>query len=190
MALSTDSFKPPGAISSGSVLVAPVDVGRPVAEADPYDESVDLDHAFSSEEREALKGHLLTPGVSPWAFVTLTILTFGIFGTIYHQLKQSKLPVVKRDDPTATKAIGFLWIPLFNVYWIFVVWRRLVDRINFQYRLRGRPAPIKRAYVAPALALALFGSIVPIAAFAGCVWLLVLGARLQSAANRLATRRV
>ena len=97
---------------------------------------------------------------------------------------------MKHDDPTAAKSIGFLWIPVFNLYWSFVVWRRLVDRINFQYRLRGHPAPINRAHVVPALALALFGSTVPIAAVAGCVWLLVLGANLQSAANRLATGRI
>jgi hypothetical protein len=188
--VSVDPFQPPGAISSGSVLAPPVDVSRPLSMADPYAESVDLKQVFSSEEREALKRHRLTPGVPPWAFVALTILTFGLFGTMYHQLKQSKLPVVKHNDPTAAKAIGFLLIPVFNLYWSFVAWPRLVDRINFQYRLRGHPAPINRAHVVPALALALFGWIVPIAAVAGCVWLLVLGAILQSAANRLATGRV
>ena len=64
--MSVDPFQPPGAIPSGSVLAPPVDVSRPLSEADPYDESVDLNQAFSSEEREALKGHLLTPGVPPW----------------------------------------------------------------------------------------------------------------------------
>ena len=96
--------------------------------AEPYAESVDLKQVFSSEEREALKRHRVTPGVAPWAFVALTILTFGLFGTIYHQLKQSKLPVVKHNDPTAAKAIGFLLIPVFNLYWSFVAWPRLVDR--------------------------------------------------------------
>lgn len=188
--MSADPFQPPGAAPSGSVFAPPVDVSRPLSVADPYAESVDLNQVFSPEERELLKRHLLTPGVPPWAFVTLTILTFGLFGTIYHQLKQSKLPVVKRDDPTAAKAIGFMLIPVFNLYWYFVAWPRLVDRINFQYRLRGHPAPINRGHVVPALALGLFGWFTVIGGVAGMLWLLVLGANIQSAANRLATGRV
>jgi hypothetical protein len=184
--VSLDPFRPPGAIPSTAMLVPPVGINEPVSVTDPYNESVDLDHAFSPDEREVLQRHHLTPGLPPWAFVTLTILTFSIFGVIYHQLKQSKLPVVRRDDPTAAKAIGLMLIPIINVYWSFVAWPRLIDRINFQYRLRGQPAPINRGHVVAALVLAQFGWIFPIAGPAGMLWLLVLGANIQSAANRLA----
>ena len=121
----------------------------------------------------------------------MSIITFGIFGAIYLQLNQSMLPVVKHDDPSAGKAIGFMFIPFFNLYWYFVVWPRLVDRINFQYRLRGRPSPINRGQVTTAQILSLAGWIlIGIVGLAGSIWLLVLGAQLQSASNQLADGKV
>lgn len=121
----------------------------------------------------------------------LSVISFGIFGTVYLQLKQSKLPVVKPDDPSAGKAIGFMFIPLFNLYWYFVVWRRLGDRINFQYRLRGRPPPINHKQVMAAQVLSIAGwFLFGIVGIAGCVWLLVLGAQIELASNRLAEDRI
>ena len=176
----------------GAVPVStPPPVGGAVMTADLYNELVDLDRTLTPEQREAYKQHQLTPGLPPWAFVVLSIITFGIFGTIYLQLKQSKLPVVKHDDPSAGKAIGFMFIPFFNLYWYFVVWPRLVDRINFQYRLRGRPSPINRGQVTTAQILSLAGWIlIGIVGLAGSIWLLVLGAQLQSASNQLAEGKV
>lgn len=147
--------------------------------------------ALAPEQREAYKQHLLTPGLPAWAFVSLSIVTFGFFGAVYLQLKQSKLPVVKPDDPSAGEAIGFFLIPLFSLYWYFVIWRRLIDRINFQYRLRGHPAPIDGTQATIAQVLALVGwFLFGIPGLVGCVWLLVLGTRLQMASNRLAEGKV
>jgi hypothetical protein len=188
--VSIDPFHPPLAAEPGLVVQVPVEGGRALSMADPYYGSTDLNELFSPDEREALQCHQLAPGVGRWAFATLTLLTFGLFGVIYHQAKQSKLPAVKLDDPTTARALGLLFIPLFNIYWSFVAWPRLVDRINFQYRLRGRPAPLNRGHVVPALALAWFGWFIPFAGIAGCLWLVMLGVGLQSAANRLATGRL
>jgi hypothetical protein len=193
--VSTDPFQPPGANPGGPGLLQqpppPPPGGGQVRTADLYSESVDLNQALTAEQREAFKQNLLTPGVPVWAFVTLSIITFGIFPTIYLQLKQSKLPVVKADDPRAGKAIGFMLIPFFNIYWYFVVWPRLVDRINFQYRLRGRPSPVNRGQVTTAQVLSLVGWIViGVLGLAGAIWLLVLGAQLQSASNELAEDRI
>lgn len=116
---------------------------------DVYSDSVDLNETLTPELREAYKHNLLTPGMPAWVFVILSVVTWGVFGAVYLQLKQDKLPAVKSDDPSAAKAIGFMLIPLFNLYWYFVVWRRLVDRINFQYRLRGQPPPIDRGRSGP-----------------------------------------
>jgi hypothetical protein len=152
---------------------------------------VDLNQTLTPELQEAYKHNLLTPGMPAWAFVFLSVITFGVFGTVYLQLKQSKLPVVKRDDPSAGKAIGFMFIPLFNLYWYFVVWRRLVDRINFQYRLRGQPPPIDPGQVMTAQVLAIAGwFLFGIGGIVGCIWLLVLGAQIESASNRLAEGRI
>lgn len=87
----------------------------------------------------------------------MVILTIGIFGTIYLGLKHSKLPLIKSDDFTAGKGIGFLFIPFFNLYWQFVFWLRLVDRINFQYRLRGEPDPVSRDLALWTIILSLVG---------------------------------
>jgi hypothetical protein len=193
--VSTDPFQPPGAVSPPGSLprlgLGQTENGRELCAVDVYSDSVDLNETLTPELREAYKHNLLTPGMPVWAFVFLSVTTFGVFGTVYLQLKQSKLPAVKRDDPSAGKAIGFMFIPLFNLYWYFVVWRRLVDRINFQYRLRGQPPPIDRGQVMAAQVLSIAGwFLLGIAGFAGCVWLLVLGAQIESASNRLAEGRI
>lgn len=47
------------------------------------------------------------------------------------------LPRAHPNDPTSAKAIGFAFIPYFNLYWVFFSSLRLADRINLQLRLRG-----------------------------------------------------
>ena len=193
--MSTNPFQPPGSVSPPGFLPRPgrgqTENGGQLWAVDVYSDSVDLDQTLTPELREAYKHHLLTPGMPAWAFAILSVITFGVFGTVYLQLKQSKLPAVKPDDPSTGKAIGFLFIPLFNLYWYFVVWRRLVDRINFQYRLRGRSSPINHRQVMAAQVLSIAGwLLVGIGGIAGCVWLLVLGAQIESASNGLAEGRI
>lgn len=193
--MSTNPFQPPGAVPPLRPLRGP---GAGLTEnrsqlwaVDVYSDAVDLDQTLTPELREAYKHNLLTPGMPAWAFVFLSVITFGVFPTVYLQLKQSKLPAVKRDDPSAGKAIGFMFIPLFNLYWYFVVWSRLVDRVNFQYRLRGKLPPIARGQVMTAQVLAIAGwFLFGIVGIAGCIWLLVLGAQIESASNQLAEGKV
>jgi len=52
--------------------------------------------------------------------------------------------MIKHDDFKARKAVGFMLIPLFNLYWEFRFWFRLIDRVNFQSRLRKLPTIISR----------------------------------------------
>jgi hypothetical protein len=188
----TDPFQPPGGtpatpgvLDPGSLQVPPAAPSH--AAVDLYSNAVDLNQALTPQEREAYKQNLLTPGMAPWLVVVLSAVTIGIFGTVYLQLKQSRFPVVKPDDPSAAKAIGFLFIPLFNFYWYFVVWRRLADRINFQYRLRGHPAPINRGQMTVAQVLVL---LVGIAFLPVAIWVLVFAAKIQSASNDLAEGKV
>jgi len=70
--------------------------------------------------------------------ILLDIFTCSLFGLIYYGLKFSELPKASRNDFTAGKAIGFMFIPIFNLYWMFRFWLGLCDRINLQIRLRGR----------------------------------------------------
>jgi hypothetical protein len=192
--MSADPFQPPGGLPTTPGVLDPVPVSPDVATpgtVDLYSTAVDLNQVLTPQEREAYKQHLLSPGMAPWAVVVLSAVTVGIFGSVYLQLKQSRLPVVKPDDPSATKAIGFMFIPFFNIYWYFVVWPRLVDRLNFQYRLRGSSSLIDRRQVTIAQILSLFGWILAgIAGVAGFIWLLVFAAKIQSVSNDLAEDKV
>jgi hypothetical protein len=153
---------------------------------DVYADGVDINQALSSEQREIYKQNSLT-SFSPALAVVLSLITGGLFSTIFYQLKHDQLPKVKQDDPSAGKAIGFMFIPLFNIYWQFFAWRRLADRINLQYRLRGKPEPISRGQVTALIVLALVGWI---PALLGWVAALVLWIMLilntQNAINELA----
>lgn len=189
--MSTNPFQPPGGTpATGGVLDLGSAQGQPAGPShgtvDLYSDAVDLNQVLTPQEREAYKQHLLTPGMAPWLVVVLSAVTVGIFGSVYLQLKQSRLPVVKPDDPRAGKAIGFLFIPFFNLYWYFVVWRRLADRLNFQYRLRGLPAPIDRSQMTVAQAVVVFGLFFIFVIFVGWIWVLVFAAKIQSVSNQLA----
>ncbi len=73
------------------------------------------------------------------ALVILHFLTCGIFTFIWLNLQHGKLPKVRTDDPSAARAVGFCLIPLFNLYWIFVTYRRLCLRVDEQRESYGLP---------------------------------------------------
>ena len=73
------------------------------------------------------------------AVILLHYLTCGIFSLVWLNLMHGKLPRVRSDDPSAGKAVGFCFIPFFNLYWIFFTYRRLCLRIDEQRELYGLP---------------------------------------------------
>lgn len=81
--------------------------------------------------------HSITSTFPVAASVFLSVITFGIFTYIYYGLMHSKLPKIKSDDFSGGRAIGFLFIPFFNIGWIAIFWIKLVDRINHQFRARN-----------------------------------------------------
>jgi hypothetical protein len=177
----------PAAAPATPAAPAAPSVAQTAQVANPYDKFFNVDQ-LPAVQREAYKQHSLTE-FAPWAVIVLTILTLGIFGVIYHGLKHSQLPVVKEDDFGAGKGIGFLFIPFFNLYWVFVFWLRLVDRINFQYRLRGAAPPVSRDLALAALIVSLVGWILFLG-WVGAILALVVAGQIQSAANRLARGEV
>ncbi|MEO7328466.1 MAG: hypothetical protein ABI193_07810 [Minicystis sp.] len=104
---------------------------------------------LSAGEQAALQRHSLTT-FPAWAAVLLHFVTFGLFPLIHFGLQHDRLPLVEKDDPSAGKAIGFTFIPYFNLYWIVFNTLRLTDRVNLQFRLRGQPDAVPRAFIAVA----------------------------------------
>lgn len=129
-------------------------------------------------------GHSLNAQFSIAILISLHYLTFGVFTVIYFGSKFSKLPVVRNNDLTAGKAIGFLFIPLFNAYWLFGFWFSLVARINFQFRLIGQPWAISEGLTSAAV----ITGVIPFVNFLVSYLILfpiVIG-QIQDAINKLA----
>jgi hypothetical protein len=93
-------------------------------------------------ERSRLANHQLRQ-FPVWATGILNFITFGLFGLIHFGLMHDRLPRAAHNDPSAGKAIGFQFIPYFNLYWVFFNSLRFCDRLTMQYRVRGirRSAP-------------------------------------------------
>lgn len=151
-----------------------------------YDQFFDLNQ-IPPDMREQFKKHTLFETFSVGGAIALHFVTLGIFSVIFYGMKHSRFPRVRPDDFTAGKAIGFLFIPFFNLYWIFVFWLRLVDRVNFQFRLRNQPLPVSRG-------LALAAVIVGFIPYVGLVsWLVlypIMISELQGALNTLAMQNM
>jgi len=167
----------------------PMPPGGTVPGLDPYQMMMVYEQGFDlnripAAQREEFKKHTILETFSVGEAIVLHFLTLGIFTMIFMGLKHSKLPRVRSDDFRAGRAIGFLFIPFFNFYWIFVFWLRLADRINFQFRLRNLPPPVTRGLVLAAV-------IVGIIPYVGLVsWLIlysIMISEIQGACNLLAT---
>lgn len=127
--------------------------GRTVDLDRVYDATFDIAQ-LSGRETEEFKRHNFTSTFPTAAVIALHFVTFGVFTIIYFGLKHAKLPKIGKKDPSAKKAILLFLIPLFNLYWYFAFWLRLVDRVNFQFRLRNLPPPVNRSGVKTLVAIA------------------------------------
>jgi len=111
-----------------------------------YQSTFDL-NSLTDEQRREYSQHQFTGTFSAGLTIFLHLITAGIFTIIYFGLKHSKLPKIRHDDFGAGRAIGFMFIPGFNAYWVFRFCLRLVDRVNFQLRLRGLQPTIGRGFL-------------------------------------------
>jgi len=154
-----------------------------------YEEGFNLAVIPPEQKAEMMRHGIVTTFPTAGA-VILGIITLNIFALIYFGLKHSKLPRIKSDDFGAGRAIGFIFIPFFNFYWIFVFWGRLADRINLQFRLRGELPPVSKG-LAVAIPILTVTSLIPFVGIAtGLTNLFILipiiGSQIQNASNRLA----
>lgn len=95
-------------------------------------EDIDIEH------QQRMAYHRLRVGINPFFGILIHYLSFGIMSIVLCGLKHSDLPHIKYDDFKAGQAIGFLFIPFYNLYWVFVFWQRLAQRINLQFELRDK----------------------------------------------------
>ena len=147
-----------------------------------YADTSDLS-SLSKSDHKNMQHHDLKKTLSPWWAVFFNIITWWLFGIFSYGLVCDHLPLIKRNDFWSGKAIWYMFIPFFNIYWTFVFRLRLTDRINLQYRLENKSAPISRSLVLTTLIL----DFVP---YINYISLLVLHSivvyKIQSAVNGLA----
>ncbi len=141
--------------------------------------------ALTPEDKAYLGQHRLESFPAPLA-VLFHLITFGIFSLIHFGLQHDKMPQAKQDDPSSAKAIGFNFIPYFNLYWFIFQPMRLTDRLNLQDRIRDRPDGTSRGLM---LTLSILGMI-PYINFLIGIPLYSIGVyKLQKQINRLADER-
>ncbi len=141
--------------------------------------------ALSPQDKAYLQQHRLESFPAPIA-VLLHLMTFGIFSMIHFGLQHDKMPQAKHDDPSAAKAIGFNFIPYFNLYWLIFQPMRLTDRLNLQDRIRDRPDGTSRGLM---LTLSILGMIPYLNILIGFPMYTIGVYKLQKQINRLADER-
>jgi ribosomal protein L40E len=79
--------------------------------------------------------------VPPSNAVIFTIITLGIYQLFWLHRIFKELHSRGATQTTPGQAVGFLFIPFFNLGWIFVVWKRLGDAVVREYANAGLPLP-------------------------------------------------
>jgi len=171
----------PPPVSSVSL---PATRGAEVYRADPS--------TLSPDERAAYSRHSFETTFSVPVAVVLSILTINFFFVINYSLKHGKMPKIARNDPSGAMALVLLLLPFFNFYWVFFMWTRLVDRINYQFKLRGQKPPLSK-WLPITLIITFLLSAFGGQEYGPAIWLVVwlvwapmFTGKLQSAINRLA----
>lgn len=112
---------------------------------DIYYDTFDLKKVKPSDKKKFMKtglNHFSVAGA-----VLLHIITLGLFSLIYYGIAHARFPKIKKNDCGAGAAIGFMFIPFFNLYWTFFYWLRLTDRINLQLEFRNINKKIPKALI-------------------------------------------
>ncbi len=119
------------------------------------------------------------------AAVILHIITFGLFSIIYYGIIHGKCPKLLGNDFGTGKAIGFMFIPFFNLYWIFMFWLRLTDKVNLQLKLRNKSSRISKGFVIGSVILCL----IPYLNYVGLfIFLSIVVGSVQSHLNKIAKK--
>jgi hypothetical protein len=165
----------------GRMQVSQVPVTMALAPHQIY-HALDL-RALPLEERARLASHSVTR-FPVWLVAFLNIITLGLFPLIHFGLIHDRLPRAAHNDPGSGKAIGFSFIPYYNLYWMFFNALRLCDRLTLQFRLRGLRDTAPRGMM---LAACIVGVIPYVNIFIGLpiIWTIAV-CLLQSSVNKVA----
>ncbi len=132
-----------------------------------------------------------------WGFLT-TCLIVGIFGLLASAIYQLMLiyklwSLIPREraETTPGKAIGFLFIPIFNLYWIFVAFHGLAKGLNNELRSVAPNKQVSEGLSLTFCVLSLIGLIpyVGIIALPNVVIVIILMKQLATAGAALANSR-
>jgi len=119
-----------------------------------YNSDFDFDISkLSQDDIKNIKNHGFKKEFSSWLSIFLNIITLWIFWFFYYGFKHDCLPKIKENDFWSWKAIWFMFIPFFNIYWRFVFRLKLTNRINLQYKVRNKKTPISKWLVITTLIL-------------------------------------
>lgn len=149
-----------------------------------YETDFDINSLEKSDIQEMKYNWLITKLHIAWA-VIFNILTLWVFSTMYYWLRHSDLPKIRKDDFSAWKAIWYLFIPFYNLYWVYIFWTRFVDRLNFQHTIRNGKKPVSRGLMIAFIIIIYVSLIIPYIGIVNIIIWSILAWQMQSAINGL-----
>ncbi len=120
---------------------------------------------------------------SPWVMAGLSFFTLGAYTVFWLNHWHGVMPKRRDDDPSTAKAIWLLFIPLFNIYWVFVSLLRVCTRLDEELVDAGVQERVPKELVRWLLIL----NLVPYVSFlTGPILGFIATFQMQSIVNRLA----
>jgi hypothetical protein len=139
--------------------------------------------SLDSDEVTRFKKNNFYDTSSPGLGIFLNIITLGLFCFFSTASKHGKFNKLRQDDITGGAAVGFLFVPFYNLYWLFKMQLLLVKRINFQFKLRNQPPPLSASLAT----IACIGSCIPFIQYISFLIIFpIYYYQVQTACNRLA----
>lgn len=130
--------------------------------------------------------------VSCWKILLFLLFTLNIYYLFWLYRVFKELHTRKATDLSPGKAVGYMFIPLFNLVWGFVAWKKLGDAIANAYSQAGlaRPATgiVWLVPISLFVAIALNLTIPPAGTIVALVLLSIELCILQRQMNRLAAQ--
>jgi len=109
-----------------------------------------------------------------WLLIPLHFFTLGVFSFFWITTMHGRLPQTRPDEPTGARALSLMLVPILNMYWMFICYPMLVDRLN---RIRERQGLLGNVPMVPALTICFINLAVFLMTVTGSIVLLILVSR-------------